>query len=90
MDGPLLVTCLTDNVTYVFFCYIIEMADVLDNFQLDKKGAKKEISKLISCAAPFSKSSIVFSENHQKLAFLAKICMLCTTISYRCNKISKT
>ena len=49
------------------------MADVLDNFQLDKKGAKKEISKLISCAAPFSKSSIVFSENHQKLAFLAKI-----------------
>ena len=66
------------------------MADVLDNFQLDKKGAKKEISKLISCAAPFSKSSIVFSENHQKLAFLAKICMFCNTISYRCNKISKT
>ena len=36
-----------------FFCYIIEMADVLNNFQLDKRGAKKEISKLISCAAPF-------------------------------------
>jgi hypothetical protein len=45
------------------------MADVLNNFQLDKRGAKKEISKLISCAAPFSKSSIVFSENQQKSPF---------------------
>ena len=45
------------------------MADVLNNFQLDKRGAKKKISKLISCAAPFSKSSIVFSENHQKSPF---------------------
>ena len=54
------------------------MADVLNNFHLDKRGAKKEISKLISCAAPFSKSSTVFSENHKKLAFLAKICMFCS------------
>ena len=41
------------------------MADVLNNFQLDKRGAKKEISKLIS----FLKSSIVFSENQQKSPF---------------------
>ena len=58
------------------------MADVR-NFHLDKRKAKKEISKLISCAAPFSKSSTVFMENHKNSAFLAKICMFPTKKNYQ-------
>ena len=46
-----------------------EVTDVLNNFHLDKFCENIEISKIVSCAAPFSNSSDCFLGKSQNIGF---------------------